>query len=116
MLWNVGVLAKTPLADLTVGWMDADLYAYHRETGMTAIPFQSQAYGLFSRIHNGTLDQMNPGQRAVYNPEEAQARYERMKSIMAETGLTITQVVLGYLLSQPSSRQSRLWAVIRLSN
>lgn len=44
---------------------------------------------------------MNPGFRGFYRLEESQARYERMKQIMDETGYTITQVVLGYLRAQP---------------
>jgi aryl-alcohol dehydrogenase-like predicted oxidoreductase len=101
MLWNAAVLAKPPADDTTLACMDAELFAFHRETGMAAIPYQSQASGLFSRMHNGTLDQMNPGARGCYKLEESRQRYERMRQVMEETGLTITQVVLGYLISQP---------------
>lgn len=101
ILWNVAVLAKYPYGDPGVGFMDADRFEFHLETGMAAIPFQSQAYGLFSRMDAGTLEQMNPGFRSFYKLPESQVRYERMRSVMAERDLTITQVILAYLTSQP---------------
>lgn len=101
VLWNTGVLAKYPYGDPGVGFMDADRFQFHLETGMAAIPFQSQAYGLFNRMDAGTLDQMSPGFRSFYRVPESEARYQRMREVMQETGLTITQVILAYLTSQP---------------
>jgi aryl-alcohol dehydrogenase-like predicted oxidoreductase len=101
VLWNAAVLAKYPYGDSGVGFMDADRFAFHLETGMAAIPFQSQAYGLFNRMHAGTLDQMNPGFRSFYKLPESQERYARMHRLMDETGLSVSQVVLAYLTSQP---------------
>ncbi len=101
VLWNAAVLAKPPYGDPTVGWMDTERFAFHQETGMALLAFQSQAYGLFQRMHTGTLDAMNPGFRGFYNLEESQKRYASVTQVMAETGLTVTQVTLGYLLSQP---------------
>jgi aryl-alcohol dehydrogenase-like predicted oxidoreductase len=101
VLWNAAVLAKYPYGDPGVCFMDADRYQFHLETGMAAIPFQSQAYGLFNRMDQGTLEQMNPGFRGFYRLPESRARYDRMRLLMDETGLTITQVILAYLTSQP---------------
>ncbi len=101
VLWNAAVLAKYPYGDSGVGFMDADRYQFHLETGMAAIPFQSQAFGLFHRMDNGTLEQMNPGFRGFYKQAESQERFARIRLIMNETGLTVTQVILAYLLSQP---------------
>lgn len=101
VLWNAAVLAGLPYGDSTTGWMEEGRFAYHQETGMATLAYQSQAYGLFQRMQAGTLDQMNPGFRGFYEMEGTGRRYEVMAQIMAETGLTITQVLLGYLLSQP---------------
>jgi len=100
-LWNAGVPVGPPFGDVTTTWMDDEAFAYHLETGMAAIPYQSQAYGLFKRMYEGTLDQMNAGLRAYYKPEETEQRYDRMRIVMDESGLTITQVTLAYLTSQP---------------
>ncbi len=99
--WNVAVLAGQPYGDATLGWMDEERFRFHFETGMAMIPYQSQAYGLFQRMANGTLDQMNQGFRGFYKAVETSERYERMMQLKACTGLTITQIVLGYLISQP---------------
>ena len=101
VLWNAAVLAGPPYGDPTTGWMAAQRFAYHQETGLATLAYQSQAYGLFHRMQAGTLDQMNPGFRDFYVQDASKRRYEVMTEIMAETGLTITQVLLGYLLSQP---------------
>ena len=100
-LWNAALLAGPPYGDPTTAWMDQERMAYHQETGLAAIPYQSQAFGLFQRMDAGTLDQMNAGFRGFYDPAESQRSYTQMRRIMAETGLTITQVVLGYLIAQP---------------
>ncbi len=101
VLWNPAVLRNYPYGDPTVGFMDETRFIYHEQTGMAAIPFQSQAFGLFRRLHDGTLEQMNPGFRGFYRLPETLRRYERMRQVMDETGLTITQVVLGWLRGQP---------------
>ena len=100
-LWNAAVLQRKPYGSDTTGWMNAERFAYLFSRGMSAIPYQSQAFGLFHRLHAGTIDQMNPGFRGFYEPDSSAARYDAMKTIIASTGLTISQVVLGYLLSQP---------------
>ncbi len=101
-LWNAAVLAGPGLGHPSLGWMDdGGRFDFHRETGLAMIPYQSQAYGLFKRLDDGTLDQMKPRFRALYRLPETRERYERMRKVMAETGLTITQVVLGYLIGQP---------------
>lgn len=101
VLWNAAVMAHYPYGDSTVGFMDDSRFLYHEQTGMAAIPFQSQAFGLFSRMANGTLAQMNSGFRGFYRLPETARRYGRMQAIMAETGWSITQVTLGFLLGQP---------------
>ena len=98
--WNAAVMAKPPFGDESLSWMNEELYAFHQESGMAVIPYQSQAYGLFNRMHNGTLEAMNPGFRDFYDFEASARRYELMTEIMRVTRLTITQVVLGYLRGQ----------------
>ena len=101
VLWNAAILANYPYGDFTVGFMDETRFLYHEKTGLAAIPFQTQAYGLFHRMQNGTIEQMNPGFRGFYRLPETTRRYERMRQVMQETGLSLTQIVLGYLTGQP---------------
>lgn len=101
VLWNAAPLQVFPYGNPGVGFVNQDRFALHVETGMAMIPFQAQAFGFFQRMHDGTLDQMNKGFRGFYEPIESEARFNRMREVMEETELTISQVVLGYLLSQP---------------
>jgi len=100
-LWNAAVLAGPPYNDSTLGWMDDERFQFHIDSGMSVIPYQSNAYGLFQRMHDGTLDQMNQGFRSFYKAKESTDRFNRMQQVMRDSDLTITQVTLGYLKSQP---------------
>jgi aryl-alcohol dehydrogenase-like predicted oxidoreductase len=102
ILWNAAPLSQHPYNNPGSAFMSKERYEYHVNSKMAMIPYQSQAYGLFNRMYNGTLDQMNKGFRAFYRAEESAQVFERMKKVMEDTGLvSITQTVLGYLMSQP---------------
>lgn len=101
MFWNAGVLEDLPFHSPICSWMDEGLYAYHLETGMAAIPYQSVAFGIFHFMHNHNLDEMNPDFRGFYNLPETEKRYQRIVEVMHQTGLSITKVVLGYLICRP---------------
>jgi len=100
VFWNVGVLADTPFHSDTTGYVDAERYAYHQEIGAVIFAYQAQAFGYFNRLFYGTLDKMNSGFKSFYVEEEMRLRFTRMQKIMEQTGLTITQIVLGYLTGQ----------------
>ena len=101
VLWNAADLATYPYGNPNVGFVDGERYRFHTETGMAMIPFQAHAFGLFSRMDSGTLDDMNKGFRGFYKAEDSLLRFSRMQELMAQTGLSLSQVVLGYLSSQP---------------
>lgn len=101
MFWNAGVLADYPFHDPIHSWMDDEMYQYHLETGLSAIPYQSAAFGIFHFMNDNNLDAMNPFFRSFYNPTETGNRFLRIKEVMKQTGLTVTQVILGYLISRP---------------
>jgi aryl-alcohol dehydrogenase-like predicted oxidoreductase len=52
-------------------------------------------------MEQGTLAHMDPNLRGMYQVEANRVRFERVKRLAADSGLSVTQVVLGYLLSQP---------------
>jgi aryl-alcohol dehydrogenase-like predicted oxidoreductase len=101
VLWNAASLVDLPFHSDNCGFMDKERFAYHKENGKAVFAYQSQAYGIFNRMFNGTINQMNPFFRSFYNENETFIRYNRMKTLMEETGFNITQVVLGYLKGQP---------------
>jgi len=100
VLWNAAVVDPLAIADQTIMVMDSGLYEYHIASGLPCLAYTSQANGLFDRIQKGTLDQMDPGLKRAFPLQSNLARFERIRQIAQENGLTITQVVLGFLLSQ----------------
>ena len=101
VLWNAAVVDADAIPDKTTVVMDHALEQYHRATGLAAMPYSAQANGLFQRLLTGTLEQMNPVLRAQYPLAANLERLKVIQKIQQATGLTVTQVVLGFLTSQP---------------
>ena len=101
ILWNLAVIDPSAVSGQGVVVMDEALHRLHAETGMAAVPFSSQAGGLFQKLASGGQDMVKQGLRRTYPLDKNLRRFHRMQSLAAEAGLTISQIVLGYLLSQP---------------
>jgi len=100
---NLWSLAKPNLAEImrrdpTLVVMDDALWQYHRQSGLAAIPYTSQANGLFQKMDAGALP---PGLSRQYLSAETEGRYQRLKQLGRQTGLSTTQIGLGWLTSQP---------------
>ncbi len=100
MLWNVGIPNMNVFADKTMATMDDEMWHYHATSGLTAIPYASQANGYFNKLAEKRLDLKSQLAR-VYEQPENYVLYERIKELAQATGASITQIVLGYLLVQP---------------
>jgi aryl-alcohol dehydrogenase-like predicted oxidoreductase len=98
--WSVAVPDMSCIPDPTVCAMDEEMWVHHKATGLAAIPYSSQANGLFHKWAQGKQEKKPHTVRVYHRPENRQ-RFERMQQLSKETGLTVTQIVLGYLLSQP---------------
>ncbi len=97
-LWS---LAKPDLTggDQTWAPMDDELIALHEETALPAIPYSSQANGYFQKIADDKT--LTGALEATYDSELVRstnrARLSRVESLSRETGLSLTQLVLGFL-------------------
>ncbi len=99
-MWSLAKREHRDLADPTMTVMDEAMRAYHRETGLAAIPFSSQAGGWFQkRARAGNSRDAQP--ENGYDSPANEARLSRVRQLAAETGLSITQIALGYLTGQP---------------
>jgi aryl-alcohol dehydrogenase-like predicted oxidoreductase len=98
-------LAETPPpGDKTMVAMDEREEEYHRETGLPAIPYSSQAGGFFSGKYRPETLQKDAETIRKLRPlctERNIRRLEKVLAIAAESGRTGTQVALAYLRSQP---------------
>jgi aryl-alcohol dehydrogenase-like predicted oxidoreductase len=101
MQWSLALADPDKIKDKTIAVMDDAMKQYHLETGLAATPYSSQAQGFFHKLANGTIDQMAPNTREVYHAPENKHRFERLKALAAASGLSITQLILGYLHAQP---------------
>lgn len=101
MLWNLAVVNTASLEAQGVVAMDRDLRRFHVETGMAAIPFSSQAGGLFHKMALGTLGEASTSLDGTYPLPQNTQRFARIEHMAAETGLRVSEIVMAYLLSQP---------------
>jgi aryl-alcohol dehydrogenase-like predicted oxidoreductase len=102
LMWSLAVADQNHLSDKSIVMINEETKQYHRSTGLAAFAYSSLAQGLFSKWDSGVYavnsDLVNP----VYRSDENRKRFERLKQLASELSLSISQVVLGYLISQPS--------------
>lgn len=97
-LWS---LAKPDLTggDQTWAPMNDEMLAFHEETALPALPYSSQANGYFQKIADGKT--LSGAVETLYDSELVRptnrGRLLRMESLSRETGLSLTQLVLGFL-------------------
>lgn len=101
MQWSLARADPEAIADKTTVAMDGDLYSYHLETGLAAIPYSSQANGFHQKLASGARDRMSPGMLRTYDHAENRACFNRIQALAEETGWSVTQIALGYLQSHP---------------
>lgn len=101
-LWS---LAEADLSggDQTLVTMTGNYQQWHAQTGFPAIPYSSQALGYFNKLEAGK--ELKGLTEAYYDSLTSRSvnrvRLMRIESLAMEADLNVTQVVLGYLMSQP---------------
>ncbi|HEX7057742.1 MAG TPA: aldo/keto reductase [Bacilli bacterium] len=101
MMWSLAYVERASLSDPTLVPMDADMKNYHAETGLAAIPYTSQAEGLFTKWESGLYTFDDSRIKPYFRSAENVRRFYRARELAAELSLTVSQVVLAYLVSQP---------------
>jgi len=104
MRWSLGRVNPESQSIPGLVEMDDGLHDYHRQTGMAAVPYSSQAQGFFAGDYGRDIDhpQTRAGDKVntYYRNEENLARLDRVRTLADRTGCTATQITLGYLLGQ----------------
>lgn len=95
--WSLAVLNDGAVADKTLVEMDQAAITYHRQTGLAAIPYSSQAKGFFQK----QPDRLKPRDRELYWNEINLRRAEKVIHLAGKYGVSISAIVLGYLTGQP---------------
>ncbi len=96
-MWSLAKVNPGGNSDPTLVVMDEAMQRYHRENGFAAIPYSSQANGWFQKMAAGISTQG----LSKYSNQANEGRSQRVQKLAEQSGSSITQVVLGYLLSQP---------------
>ena len=99
---NQWSLAKADPAkgDPTWAYIDESFAKWHAEYGFAAFPYTSQASGYFRRLDNGSIAKASDLVKGLFHHPPNENRYQQIKALQAETGFSIAQIALGYLLGQ----------------
>ncbi len=95
MRWNIGCFHMRPSSDQTMCGMDRETLTYHKQTGLAAIPYSSQAGGFFSKRNDHPEAVVHSG----YNTEANQTLHVYLQSLTQTLGLTMSQIILAYFWS-----------------
>lgn len=77
--------------------MDGAMLAFHRQHGMAAIPYSSQAKGYFDKVAAGTAGVL----AAAYDNEDNRAMAQRLTGLAAKYAASPTEVMLAAMLKAP---------------
>ena len=90
-------------ADPTWAFIDDSFVQWHVKHGLSAFAYLGQASGYFRRLEQNTLDKLPPDARVrvLFDHQENRDRFQRLRQLQQKYGLSVGQVVLGYLLNQP---------------
>lgn len=100
MYWNLAETNPAALSDKTVVVMDGSMAGLHTRTQLAAVPYSSQAQGFFQKLDAGAISPRE-FRGGVYASPVNRARLARLVEMRAVTGLSLTQLSLGYLMAQP---------------
>jgi len=99
---NQWSLAKADASkgDPTWAYVDESFAKWHAQYGFAAFPYTPQANGYFRRLDNGTIAQASELVKGLFHHPQNQSRYRQIKTLQTETGFSVAQIALGYLLGQ----------------
>ncbi len=100
-LWSLAQVNKDGFGDKTIAFMTDELWQFHNESQIAAIPYSSQANGVFHKLATGGVEKLPSNLVSWYWNEVTEERQLKLEALRKESGMTITQLVLGYLTSQP---------------
>lgn len=98
--WSLGRMfcPEHPADDLP--FMNDEMLAFHKSTGMTAFAYGSQGNGFFTKLDQLGEEGLPEYHKFHYLNDRNRAAYQRIKKLSAETGMTVTQIALCYVNSQ----------------
>jgi aryl-alcohol dehydrogenase-like predicted oxidoreductase len=103
--WSLAVRNANVGGDTTIRFMDAEMDALHRETGLFVAAYSSQANGFFAGAYGRDIPNPTPRSAksvvASYYSERNFRRLERAQELAHRRGCHANSIALAYLTSQP---------------
>lgn len=100
LMWSFAVPDLSKVSDSLLRAMDIETEAFHCQSGMAAMAYESQARGYFQK-HTKTPLAMSEQLKAIYRSPVNENRYHRAARLAADLGVKLGDVTLGYVLNQP---------------
>lgn len=85
--------------DPTLVLMNNSEYSYFAKNDMTVFAFASQAKGFFSKLYNGGVKALSFKAKERYLNEISLGRFEKIKKVAEESGLTVGETAVALLVS-----------------
>jgi len=96
--WSLASTTPEAYGDLTLVCMNKHEYEWYLKNSFPVFAYSSQAKGFFARAAADGLEAINQKAKSRFSSPENIARLEKVKKYATESGLTVTAVVLGYIL------------------
>ncbi len=100
-LWSLATANMDAIADKTLVGMDDAGKAFHKRTGMSVIPYTSQAKGFFTKLEASGIDGIRASDKGIYLSESNMQRLPRVQELAKKYDGTVNDIALAYLMSQP---------------
>ncbi|MDO4866099.1 MAG: aldo/keto reductase [Clostridia bacterium] len=98
LMWSLAAVNPAQVSDPTLVGMDAETYAYHRQSRMAAMAYMSIANGYFAHLARGDL---KASVRLKYDQPINSVIYGRLRELSKAHDLSITQLSLLYFAAMP---------------
>lgn len=99
MMWTLALPNWDIIPDPTLEAMDEECLDFHLRSGVAVVPYSCMANGYFHKIGEG-VEALHPKAGHRFVSEENYMRYMRLMLLSKQTGLTTSQIVMGYIMSQ----------------
>ncbi len=98
-MWSYALINQSAIDEHTMVAMDEDAFLFHSKTGLSVLPYSSNAKGYFQKQILG--ETMRKDYATWYDRPENRARLDILVEVAAERECSVTQVSLAYMLAQP---------------
>lgn len=98
--WSLADINPEAIADPTTVIMNKASLEFYKETGLPVFAFTSQAKGFFQKLNAGGIQSLKDSVKDTYYNEANKGRLERALEVSKQLNISISSVVLSYLISQ----------------